>query len=79
MEARGTEVQGVTVQDQNSNMMYEEWPPTGELYSSFGAESVAHLKALTWINKDPKSALVYTDSMSLHQALNNKSWRCSDN
>ena len=38
---------GVTVQDQNGNMLYEECFPAGELCSSFGAESVALLEAFT--------------------------------
>ena len=39
---------------------------------------MALLKALTWIKKDPNPTLICTDSMSLHQALDNTLWRSKD-
>ena len=40
-------------------MLYKDFFPAGELCSSFWAENVALLEALTWISKDLKSALIY--------------------
>ena len=37
------------------------------------------IEALKWIRTDPKPSIVCTDSMSLQQALANKSWRSKDN
>ena len=70
---------GILVEDGNNNILCEASYPAGKLCSSFGAESVALIEALEWIKKEPKSAVICTDSLSLHQALQNASWRTRDN
>ena len=48
--------------------------------SSFGAEGVAMLRALEWLEEHPaNSTLICTDSLSVHAALEKDDWKdCQD-
>ena len=70
MEIKTREVLGSssTTDDVREILSY----PAGEICSSYGAEGVALLRALEWLDqKNVATAAICTDSLSLHKALAN--------
>ena len=67
---------GVYIHDRRSDVEERFSYPAGEICSSYGAEGVALLRALEWLEKAKAvSATICTDSMSLHKALANDDWK----
>ena len=67
---------GVYVQDRRGDREERMSFAAGEICSSYGAESVALLRALEWIEEHQvKTATICTDSMSVHKALANDDWK----
>ena len=75
---------GIFIHDNNNQTLLEKSEPAGQLCSSYAAEGAAFWHALTWLRNntphdaDKKSALVCTDSRSLHDALKHASWKNRD-
>ena len=73
---------GVTIRDNNDNLIEESSHPAGELCSSYTGECVAFLEALKWIRAnevpDHETVLICSDSMSLAQSLDNNRWKDTD-
>ena len=67
---------GVFIHDKRSDVEERLCYPAGEICSSYGAEGVALLRALEWLEKAKvKTATICTDSMSLFKALANDDWK----
>ena len=67
---------GVYIKDRRTDQEMRLCYAAGEICSSYGAEGVALLRALEWIqNNKPSSATICTDSMSIHRALANDDWK----
>ena len=71
---------GVFIQDKRNNTEERFSFAAGVICSSFGAEGVAMLRALEWLEEHPaKSTLICTDSLSVHAALEKDDWKdCQD-
>ena len=53
--------------------------PAGAYSSSFSVEAVAMLEALKWLEiKLPRNCLIYTNSLSLVQAIEKSNWKDSN-
>ena len=64
------------IQDRRTNREEKLSFAAGAICSSYGAESVALLRALEWIDDNQaKSATICTDSMSTHKALAIDDWK----
>ena len=66
---------GVYIEDTRTGEQHEFSYPAGKLCSSYGSECLALLKALEWIQTNPGSSTICTDSLSLQQALRNNNWK----
>jgi len=67
---------GVFIEDRRSETTDKQSFAAGEICSSYGAEGVAMLRALEWIESHPaKTVIICTDSLSVHAGLKNDSWK----
>ena len=67
---------GVFIHDRRNDVKERLSYPAGEICSSYGAEGVALLRALEWLDqKNVATATICTDSLSLHKALANDDWK----
>ena len=67
---------GIFIEDTRSGESEEHSYPAGEICSSFGAEGVAMLRALEWLEMKPaETAIICTDSLSVHAALKKDDWK----
>ena len=73
---------GFTIRMSDGEVVEEASYPAGKWCSSFSAECVAFLKALTWIRENEvparETVLICSDSMSLAQSLDKGSWKDPD-
>ena len=60
---------GVYIEDLHHESIYEASLAAGKLCSSYTGECVALLHALEWLQEHHHNALICTDSLSLHSAL----------
>ena len=67
---------GVLIQDKRSENTERLSFAAGAICSSFGAEGVAMLRALEWLETHPvEKTVICTDSLSVHAALRKDDWR----
>ena len=69
---------GVYIEDTRTGEKHEFSYPAGKLCSSYSSECLGLLKALEWIQCNPGSSTICTDSLSLQQALQNNKWKDSN-
>ena len=70
---------GVYIEDNCTGVRHEMMFPAGRLCSSFGAECLAMVEAVRWLTKNPGTAVICTDSLSMHSALMKNDWRNNTN
>ena len=67
---------GVFVEDKRTGTTEKLSFAAGEICSSFGAEGVAMLRALEWLEEHPVGeTIICTDSLSVHAALEKDNWK----
>ena len=67
---------GVFIQNTRNGSTERMSFPAGEICSSFGAEGVALLRALEWLEMHPVGkTIICTDSLSVHAALKKDCWK----
>ena len=67
---------GVLIQDKRTGTTERLCFAAGAICSSFGAEGVAMLRALEWLESHPvEKAVICTDSLSVHAALRKDDWK----
>ena len=59
----------VYLEDNRTGEQYEMMFPAGILCSSFGAEYLAIVEAVRWLNKNQGTAVICMKSLSMHSAL----------
>ena len=69
---------GVLIMDGNGRSLFEASFPAGKLCSSYTGECVAMLRALEWLQENPMTSLICTDSLSLQSALAQNNWKDRD-
>ena len=69
---------GVYVEDRSGVPLYEASFAAGKLCSSYTGECVAFLRALEWLQQNLRDALICTDSLSLHSALEGNNYKDRD-
>ena len=70
---------GIFIEDKRREIEERLSFAAGEICSSFGAEGVAMLRALYWMELHPAETVICTDSLSVRAVLKKDNWRdCQD-
>ena len=69
---------GIYIKDAQGRSLLEASFAAGKFCSSYSGECVAMLRTMEWLQENPQTSLICTDSLSLHSALSDNNWKDKD-